>query len=94
MHPAAEADVDGPRTCAARGIGMVEAAQPRRKGRNQPVIPLAIDLFVLWGVFIQGWTPVDLCGVLNRTLGSGRGGGVAYGARTRNLRSHNPMLCH
>ena len=20
--------------------------------------------------------------------------GVAYGARTRNLRSHNPMLCH
>jgi L-serine dehydratase len=23
-----------------------------------------------------------------------RGGGVAYGARTHNLRSHNPMLCH
>lgn len=23
-----------------------------------------------------------------------RGAGVAYGARTRNLRSHNPMLCH
>ena len=24
----------------------------------------------------------------------GQGVGVAYGARTRNLRSHNPMLCH
>ena len=27
-------------------------------------------------------------------LGFVQGGGVAYGARTRNLRSHNPMLCH
>jgi hypothetical protein len=70
--------------------GLLEAA----RSRLDRLDPMAADAEAALPQQLQHPRRKSLPFVAGQCLESAREAGVAYGARTRNLRSHNPMLCH